>query len=83
MGFFSQTCGFAVVALAAAAPLEDRAKKPQSFLKEIGDSTWVLGNQIWNVTQNRQYANQLWYKGKDRVGQAVGHYVSYSTDPIL
>jgi hypothetical protein len=55
------------------------AKKPKSFLKELGNSTWVLGNEIWNVTQNRQYANQLWYAGKDRVGAAVGHYVSYST----
>jgi rhamnogalacturonan endolyase len=65
--------------LVAAAPLEDRAKKPKSFLKELGNSTWVIGNEIWNVTQNRQYANRLWYKGKDRVGDAVGHYVSYST----
>jgi rhamnogalacturonan endolyase len=68
-----------LAALAAAAPVEERAKKPKSFLKEIGNSTWVIGNEIWNVTQNRQYANTLWYKGKDRVGKAVGHYVSYST----
>jgi rhamnogalacturonan endolyase len=61
--------------LVAASPA---AKKPKSFLKELGNSTWVLGNEIWNVTQNRQYANQLWYAGKDRVGAAVGHYVSYS-----
>ena len=67
-----------LTALVAAAPLEERAKKPKSFLKEVGNSTWVLGNEIWNVTQNRQYANKLWYKGKDRVGNAVGHYVSYS-----
>jgi len=67
-----------LAALVAAAPLEDRAKKPKSFLKELGNSTWVIGNEIWNVTQNRQYANKLWYKGKDRVGDAVGHYVSYS-----
>lgn len=70
---------FGLAALVAAAPLEDRAKKPKSFLKELGNSTWVIGNEIWNVTQNRQYANRLWYKGKDRVGDAVGHYVSYST----
>jgi rhamnogalacturonan endolyase len=68
-----------LVALAAAAPLEERAKKPKSFLKDLGNSTWVLGNEIWNVTQNRQYANKLMYKGADRVGNAVGHYVSYST----
>jgi rhamnogalacturonan endolyase len=69
-----------LAALAAAAPFEERAKEPKSFLKELGNSTWMLGNEIWNVTQNRQYANKLWYKGKDRVGNAVGHYVSYSTD---
>jgi rhamnogalacturonan endolyase len=67
-------------ALAVAAPFEERAKMPKSFLKDLGNSTWVLGNEIWNVTQNRQYANKLWYKGKDRVGNAVGHYVSYSRE---
>jgi rhamnogalacturonan endolyase len=68
-----------LAALAVAAPYEGRAKKPKGFLKELGNSTWVIGNDVWNVTQNRQYANKLWYKGKDRVGDAVGHYVSYST----
>ena len=67
-----------LVALAAAAPLEERAKKPKSFLKELGNSTWVIGNDVWNVTQNVQYANKLMYRGKDRVRDAVGHYVSYS-----
>jgi rhamnogalacturonan endolyase len=69
------------VAPVAAAPVADApsSKQPKSFLKELGNSTWVIGNEIWNVTQNRQYANQLWYKGIDRVGEAVGHYVSYST----
>ena len=80
--------GFKLLSLAAlasatlAAPLEERAKQPKSFFKEIGNSTWVIGNDVWNVTQNLQYANKLWYKGKDRVGRAVGHYVSYSK-PIL
>jgi rhamnogalacturonan endolyase len=64
--------------LAAASPIEERTNKPKSFLQELGNSTWVIGNDVWNVTQNRQYANKLWYKGKDRVGNAVGHYVSYS-----
>ncbi|KAF1838174.1 rhamnogalacturonate lyase-like protein [Decorospora gaudefroyi] len=68
----------ALAALAAASPLEERAKKPKSFLKDLGNSTWVLGNEIWNVTQSRQYANKLMYKGADRVGDAVGHYVSYN-----
>lgn len=64
--------------LIAAAPAEQGANKPISFLKDLGNSTWILGNGIWNVTQKRQYANQLYYKGEDRVGKAVGHYVSYS-----
>lgn len=80
MGLF-QLVGVAVLAAcAAAAPSESRtAKVPQSFLKEIGNSTWVIGNGIWNVTQGRQYGVKLMYKGKDRVGpKATGHYVSYS-----
>jgi rhamnogalacturonan endolyase len=68
----------AFAAIVVAAPLEERAKTPKSFLKALGNSTWVIGNEIWNVTQNRQYANKLWYRGQDRVGKAVGHYVSYS-----
>ena|SRR5690242_583407 len=80
--------GFKLLSLAAlagssfAAPLEERAKQPKSFFNEVGNSTWVIGNDVWNVTQNIQYANKLWYKGKDRVGQAVGHYVSYSKSAL-
>lgn len=50
----------------------------KSFLKEIDASTWVIGNDLWNVTQGRQYAKKLYYQGKDLVGDAWGHYVSYS-----
>ena len=81
--------GFKLLSLAAlasstlGAPLEERAKQPKSFFKDIGNSTWVIGNDVWNVTQNLQYAKKLWYKGKDRVGQAAGHYVSYSKSSPL
>lgn len=78
MGGFKLLSLAALASAALAAPLEERAKQPKSFFKEVGNSTWVIGNDVWNVTQNLQYATQLWYKGKDRVGQAVGHYVSYS-----
>ncbi|KAF2635194.1 rhamnogalacturonate lyase-like protein [Massarina eburnea CBS 473.64] len=80
MGVFHILKVAALAACAIAAPVEERksGKGPKSFLTEVGNSTWVLGNEIWNVTQGRQYANKLWYKGKDRVGQAVGHYVSYN-----
>lgn len=69
----------ALAAIASAAPAEPRAAKPKSFLKDLGDSTWVIGNGIWNMTQGRQYGVKLMYRGKDRVGPtATGHYVSYS-----
>ncbi|KAF2009250.1 polysaccharide lyase family 4 protein [Aaosphaeria arxii CBS 175.79] len=67
----------ALVPIAVAAPLEERAKS-KSFLKQIDGSTWVIGNELWNVTQGQQYATKLMYKGKDLVGDAVGHYVSYN-----
>ena len=78
MGGFKLLSLAALVGSTLAAPLEERAKERKSFFKEVGNSTWVIGNDVWNVTQNLQYATKLWYKGKDRVGQAVGHYVSYS-----
>jgi rhamnogalacturonan endolyase len=83
MGGFKLLSLAALVSTAFAAPLEERAKKPKSFLTEVGNSTWVIGNDVWNVTQNLKYANKLWYKGKDRVGKAVGHYVSYSKSAFL
>lgn len=54
--------------------------KPASgpFLTQVDNTTWVLGNEIWNVTQEQTYGVKLMYKGKDCVGDAVGHYVSYS-----
>lgn len=78
MTSFKHLCLAALAGSTFAAPLEERAKQPKSFFKEVGNSTWVIGNDVWNVTQNLQYATKLWYKGKDRVGQAVGHYASYS-----
>lgn len=48
------------------------------FLKQLDNQTWILGNEIWNVTQQVTYGVQLYYKGRDCVGDAAGHYVSYS-----
>ncbi|GES65207.1 rhamnogalacturonase [Aspergillus terreus] len=62
-----------VAALAAGA----YAKGP--FLQKIDDSTHVIGNDLWNVTIRQQYGVKLFYKGQDLVGDAWGHYVSYST----
>jgi hypothetical protein len=52
------------------------AKGP--FFQEINATTHVIGNDIWNITIGRQYGVKLFYKNKDIVGPAVGHYVSYS-----
>ncbi|CAJ2503892.1 Uu.00g112860.m01.CDS01 [Anthostomella pinea] len=48
------------------------------FLTQINNETWIIGNEIWNVTQGRQYGVKLLYNDRDCVGQAVGHYVSYN-----
>lgn len=50
------------------------------FLKEVGDGSWVIGNDIWNVTQGPVYAKKLFWEGvpgADLVGSAVGHYIGY------
>ncbi|KAI0741100.1 putative rhamnogalacturonase [Earliella scabrosa] len=52
------------------------AKGP--FFKQLNETTWVIGNDHWNLTQNYQYANKLYWKGKDLVDEAWGHYVSYN-----
>ncbi|KAF2227768.1 polysaccharide lyase family 4, domain III-domain-containing protein [Elsinoe ampelina] len=48
------------------------------FLTQLNTTTWVIGNDLWNMTQNEKYGTKLWYKGKDLVGNAVGHYTSYN-----
>ncbi|ORY67284.1 polysaccharide lyase family 4 protein [Pseudomassariella vexata] len=48
------------------------------FLDQVDNQTWVIGNEVWNVTQGRQYGVKLFYKEHDCVGDAVGHYVSYN-----
>lgn len=50
------------------------------FLEKINDSTWVIGNDHWNVTQGALYATKLYWDavpGADLVGSAAGHYVGY------
>ena len=61
----------------SAAPRIARALT-EPFLTQIDNETWVIGNELWNMTQQRTYGVKLMYKGRDLVGSAVGHYVSYS-----
>jgi rhamnogalacturonan endolyase len=48
------------------------------FLKTISATEHILGNDIWNVTVGELYGKKLFYKNHDCVGNAVGHYASYS-----
>lgn len=57
-------------------PLVERADGP--FLSQVDNETWVIGNELWNLTQQHTYGVKLFYKERDLVGDAVGHYVSYS-----
>jgi rhamnogalacturonan endolyase len=50
----------------------------EPFLKEIDSKTHVIGNDLWNLTVGEYFGTKLWYKGYDLVGNASGHYVSYS-----
>jgi rhamnogalacturonan endolyase len=53
-----------------------RARDP--FLIAVDDHTHTIGNGLWNVTIGRSFGTKLFYKGVDLVGNASGHYVSYS-----
>ncbi|KAJ0161309.1 Rhamnogalacturonate lyase [Colletotrichum tanaceti] len=71
-------------AIAVAGTLVNAAKGP--FLEQINDSTWVIGNDHWNLTQGALYATKLFWEGvpgADLVGSAVGHYVGYDGENNL
>ncbi|KAL0934029.1 rhamnogalacturonate lyase [Colletotrichum truncatum] len=56
------------------------------FLEQINDSTWVIGNDHWNLTQGSLYATKLFWDGvpgADLVGSAVGHYIGYDGENNL
>lgn len=65
-----------LAASAAARRVSERATGP--FFQKLDNATWVIGNEIWNMTQQYTYGVKLFYQGHDCVGDAVGHYVSYS-----
>lgn len=50
------------------------------FLQQTSNVTWVLGNDIWNITQGPIYATKLFYQGEDAIGSAAGHYVGAGND---
>ncbi|THY22530.1 polysaccharide lyase family 4 protein [Aureobasidium pullulans] len=52
--------------------------KQYGFLKDNGNGSWIIGNDVWNMTQERIYGSKLYYKDQELVGEATGHYVSYN-----
>ncbi|KAF3005903.1 hypothetical protein E8E13_009549 [Curvularia kusanoi] len=57
------------------------AKGP--FLQQITSSQWIIGNDIWNVTQGPTYATNLQFQGSDAVGKAQGHYAGVDGEANL
>lgn len=80
-GLFSSASLLLAGVLTRAYPLVERATGP--FLTQVDNETWVIGNELWNLTQQRTYGVKLFYKERDLVGDAVGHYVSYSKCRLL
>lgn len=75
-GVFATLTASLLAGVASASPVK-RAAEP--FLISVGNLTWVIGNDVWNMTQGPKYGVKLNYKDRDCVGTvATGHYVSYS-----
>lgn len=64
-----------LAASAAARCLSERATGP--FFRKLDNASWVIGNEIWNMTQQVTFGVKLYYRDHDCVGNAMGHYVSY------
>ncbi|TVY33448.1 Rhamnogalacturonate lyase [Lachnellula subtilissima] len=48
------------------------------FLIPLNSTTgWVIGNGLWNITIGDVYGKELFYEGRDLIGDAVGHYSGY------
>ncbi|KAI1421810.1 rhamnogalacturonate lyase [Xylaria sp. FL1777] len=67
---------FIAATLAGAVPT--KSPEPSPFLSQVDNQTWIIGNELWNLTQGPKYGVRLFYKDHDCVGDAVGHYVSYN-----
>ncbi|THW34801.1 hypothetical protein D6D21_09429 [Aureobasidium pullulans] len=65
--------GLSVIALSLAALPLVAAGGP--FLQQTSNNTWIIGNDLWNITQGSIYGTKLYYQGKDAIGKAAGHYV--------
>jgi rhamnogalacturonan endolyase len=49
----------------------------EPFLKPLSNSSWLIGNDLWNITIGPSYGKKLYYQNQDLIGNAVGHYSGY------
>ena len=49
------------------------------FRQQVTSSQWIIGNDIWYLTQGSTYATNLYFQGSDSVGKAQGHYAGVGT----
>lgn len=78
---FLRTSRLFIIALCLRAAV---AKGP--FLTQTNTSTWIFGNDYWNITQGPTYATKLYstiVPGKDLVGTAKGHYLSSNSPAVF
>ncbi|KAN0105853.1 polysaccharide lyase family 4 protein [Hyaloscypha variabilis] len=47
------------------------------FFLQLNTTEHVIGNDLWNITIGPTYATKLFYKNKDLIVNAQGHYLSY------
>lgn len=73
--------GLSVLALVLAALPFVAAGGP--FLQQTSNNTWIIGNDLWNITQGSIYGTKLYYQGKDAIGKAAGHYVGAGKNQIV
>ncbi|KAH8661883.1 polysaccharide lyase family 4 protein [Xylariales sp. PMI_506] len=74
-GFLASIAALLLSSVLAAPP---RSATTEPFLTQVNSSTWIIGNEIWNMTQGINFGVELYYKDHDCVGEAVGHYASYN-----
>ncbi|KAI9738374.1 MAG: hypothetical protein M1834_008877 [Cirrosporium novae-zelandiae] len=53
------------------------------FLQTVDSSSWVIGNDLWNITIGKYYGTKLYYKDNDLIGDAYGHYVDLPSTKVV
>jgi rhamnogalacturonan endolyase len=60
----------------------DPISASRPFFLRLNDAERVIGNHLWNITIGPTYRAKLFFKDRDMVRNAQGHYLSYSWSPF-